>query len=146
MDLQLAFERELVKIFEFDSFLQREKGRENMILHELDNGVGHLNELSGTTAFKMNEIGRQDFLLIATYDSEKNYISCITEKMLELIVKYYCFKANGQPTNKVQFATNILLETTNDHIETLKKDHNLHIYFVGEEFCKRKGLTYTPMY
>jgi hypothetical protein len=142
IDKQAYFEKKVCEILNFKGYLsQRDSARENMILDDCLSNISHLDTLSGTIGYSKGLAFNCDYLLIATKDSEVNYISEISLKMIMLIIEYY-----SNDKNKIIFATNIPIEIHSDKVKELKKDFNFHIENIGYSFCQKHNLEFTAVY
>lgn len=147
IDKQIEFEKNVAKILGFTDLSQREFS-EQMIIEDWSNEE---NNLSGTIGFKKNKNNTFDILLIATKDSEVNYISEISLKMIYLMVSNYVsykggIKSIGDFTNKVTFCTNLPIEIHSSRAKSLKEQNNFHIQGIGLSFCQKHNLQYCEMY
>ena len=146
-DNQKEFEYKVCQKFKFNtsnSCVMQREGVEQMILDDFNSGVSHLDVLSGTIAFRRKD---KAFLLVATKDSEVNYIDNITLKMIRLLIDQYCEEdENQKPTNKVIFATNIPILIHSQTAKEYKNRFNFHIQSIGYSFCQKHNLEFTQMY
>jgi len=147
IDKQKEFEKNVAKILGFTDLFQREFS-EQMIIEDWSNEE---NNLSGTIGFKKNKNNTFDILLIATKDSEVNYIEKITSKMIDLMISNYTSFKGGKRclhnfNNKVTFLTNMPIEIHSSKAKQLQEQYNFHIQGIGYLFCQKHNLQYCEMY
>lgn len=140
---QKDFEYKVCKLLKFNkenSIIMQRDGTEQMILDDLNEGVSELDVLSGTIAYKKKD---KAILLVVTKDSEVNHIESITLKMINIIVKLYCY---SDIKYKVTLATNIPIDIHSSKAKDLKKEHDLDIKSIGYSFCQKHNLEYNEIY
>ena len=132
---QREFENTITKIFKTNDHLIERGSSDPMIIDDLESEE-HC--LSGTIGVNKNG----DIILVATKDSEVNYIECISLDMIKIIIKNYCKKVKGE----VILATNLPIDIHSSKVKDLEKDHKLFIKNIGYSFCMKHNLPFAEVY
>lgn len=141
IDKQSEFEKNVANILGFKNIKQR-KVTEQMIISDFGGGL----DLSGSVCWKRGDHGTE-YLLIATKDSEVNYIESISPEMINEIVRTYTiFDKEGLPKPRITLATNIPIDIHSSKAKDLRTNSYFHIERIGYSFCEKHGLEYVEIY
>ena len=140
---QAEFETKVCEILKYKVYGQNEQNRNQMIISDL---IDEDLLLSGTIAINQKPDFKTDFLLVATRDSEVNYIETITLKMIREIIKCYTSVYENGKRNKIILASNIPLELHSHTAKELREKYNFHVQSIGFSFCEKNNLQHTEIY